>query len=238
MVKFQSDFFCLHVIMFSLNQAALLFIQLLLTYQVFAGTHPFDHRDVLVSRGDSVMFTCNISNANTTQISWTKGRFVFTYSILHNQTFSNFTSHRLRIDLNLPSKLNIFSVQHDDAGLYVCNVTGKRGLATTEWNLTVSEKPEEISQRWYFLYILTPAIGFLLCGFTPAVCLCRNQSIVVFSIHAHTCNWIASMWLHSSCLSLQKTQDQDTKPEPSPGPVSSSVRRRGGLPSTAGWHRQ
>ncbi|XP_044074072.1 uncharacterized protein LOC122886145 isoform X5 [Siniperca chuatsi] len=106
MVKFQSDFFCLHVIMFSLNQAALLFIQLLLTYQVFAvlGTHPFDHRDVLVSRGDSVMFTCNISNANTTQINWTK----------------------------------------------------------------------EISPSWYFLYMLTPAIGFLLCGFTPAVCLCRK----------------------------------------------------------------
>ncbi|XP_044074069.1 uncharacterized protein LOC122886145 isoform X2 [Siniperca chuatsi] len=176
MVKFQSDFFCLHVIMFSLNQAALLFIQLLLTYQVFAvlGTHPFDHRDVLVSRGDSVMFTCNISNANTTQINWTKGRSVFAYSILHNQTFSNFTSHRLRIDLNLPSKLNIFNAQHDDAGLYVCNVAGKRGLATTEWNLTVSEKPEEISPSWYFLYMLTPAIGFLLCGFTPAVCLCRK----------------------------------------------------------------
>ncbi|XP_044074071.1 uncharacterized protein LOC122886145 isoform X4 [Siniperca chuatsi] len=68
------------------------------------GTHPFDHRDVLVSRGDSVMFTCNISNANTTQINWTK----------------------------------------------------------------------EISPSWYFLYMLTPAIGFLLCGFTPAVCLCRK----------------------------------------------------------------
>ncbi|XP_038575765.1 uncharacterized protein LOC119903594 [Micropterus salmoides] len=161
--------------MFDLNQAALLSIQLLVTYQVFAGTDQVDHRDVLVFRGEPVMFTCNISNESATQITWTKGRSVFSYSIIRNMTFSNLTSHSLRIDQNSPLKLNIFNAQHEDAGLYTCNVTSRYGPKTTEWNLTVSEKREEISPSWYFLYILISIIGLLPCGLTSAVCLCRKH---------------------------------------------------------------
>ncbi|XP_038575768.1 uncharacterized protein LOC119903597 [Micropterus salmoides] len=172
MVTYQSVFLCLIVIMFSLNQAARISIQLLVMCQVFAGTQ-VDHRDVLVSRGESVMFTCNISKENSMQISWTKSRTLFVYTVVHNLTFSNLTSHRLRIDLNLPLNLNIFNAQHEDAGLYTCNVVGTDGPKTIEWNLTVSNKPEEINSSWYFLYILTP--GLFLCGFTSAVCLCRKH---------------------------------------------------------------
>ncbi|XP_038576019.1 uncharacterized protein LOC119903843 [Micropterus salmoides] len=164
--------------MFRLNQATLIFFQVLVTCQVFAGTgiHQVDYRDVLVSRGASIMFTCNTYNENATQITWTKGRTFFVYSVVHNLTFSNLTSHRLRIDLNLPSKLDIFNAQHDDAGLYTCHVVDTDGPKTIEWNLTVSNKPEDISpSRWYFLYILTSVIGLLLCGFTSAVCFCRKS---------------------------------------------------------------
>ncbi|XP_022596657.1 uncharacterized protein LOC111218572 isoform X2 [Seriola dumerili] len=108
--------------MFHLKQAALLSIQLLLICHVFAGHYPDEHRNILVSRGDPVMFTCN----------------------------------------------------HDDAGLYRCNVNGADGTSTATWNLTVSEKPEEIIDfhLWYLLYILTTVTGLLLCGITSAVCLC------------------------------------------------------------------
>ncbi|XP_049450749.1 uncharacterized protein LOC125900034 isoform X3 [Epinephelus fuscoguttatus] len=111
--------------------------------------------------------------ANITQINWTKGRSVFAHSVLLNQNFSNFTSHYI-IDLNLPSQLNISNVQHDDAGLYRCNLTAIKGQRAIEWNLTVSEKPEGTSLPWYFPYILTAVIGLLLCVFTSAVCLYRK----------------------------------------------------------------
>ncbi|GLD72646.1 uncharacterized protein AKAME5_002397100 [Lates japonicus] len=104
--------------MFHLNQAALLSIQLLVVSHVFAGTHSVDQRNILVFRGDYIMFTCNISMNNASQISWSKDRFLFSHALLNNLTFSNFTSHR---------------------------------------------------------FILTSVIGFLLCGITAAVCLCRKH---------------------------------------------------------------
>ncbi|XP_037644771.1 uncharacterized protein LOC119499687 isoform X2 [Sebastes umbrosus] len=160
MLKFESVSLCLIVIMFSRNQAALLSIHLLIMCQLSAEILAVEHK--LVSRGDSVIFTCNISRINVTQFSWTKGRSFFIYSYLLNQNFSNFTSHRVRIDVNLPSKLSISNIQYDDAGLYRCNVTDVKLIKTLEWNLTVSE-PQEISPSWSFLYILTAVIGFLLC---------------------------------------------------------------------------
>ncbi|XP_032386023.1 uncharacterized protein LOC116698295 [Etheostoma spectabile] len=155
-------------IMFSLNQAALLSFQVLIMCQVFA----VEHRNMLVSRGDPVILTCNISTTNATQITWTKGRFVFSYLVFLNMTFSNFTSHN--IDVNLPTKLNISSVQYDDTGLYKCDIFDKRGSWTIKWNLTVSREPEEISPLWSFLHILTAVTG-LLCVFTSAVCLYRKN---------------------------------------------------------------
>ncbi|XP_031697011.1 uncharacterized protein LOC116379213 [Anarrhichthys ocellatus] len=173
MLNFQSVFVSLMVIMFNLNQAALLSIQLLVMCQVFAEIDPVEHRDELVSRGDSVIFTCNISETNVTQIKWTRGRSVFVFSILLNNTFSNFTSHKITIDKSLPSKMNIANVQHDDAGTYRCFLNGIERTRAIEWNLNVTVEHEEISPLWYSLYI-TAAIGFLLCVITTAVCLYRK----------------------------------------------------------------
>ena len=100
------------------------------------------HRDILVSRGESVTLTCNTSEENITQISWTKDRFSFVHSIQLNQTFSNLTSNRLTIDRNLPLKLNVSNAQHEDTGLYTCIVTSVRGERIIKWNMTVSEAPE------------------------------------------------------------------------------------------------
>ncbi|XP_051260723.1 uncharacterized protein LOC127366059 isoform X1 [Dicentrarchus labrax] len=162
--------------MFSLK-AVLLSIQLSVMCQVFAGVVENRCLDKLVFRGDSIMFTCNTSMANITQIRWTKGISVFIYSVINNKTFSNSTSHRLRIDSNSSTKLHVINAQCDDEGLYICDVISTDGLSSVVWNLTVSEvseKPEEVSSSWYFLYILTSVIGSLLCGFTSAFCLCRK----------------------------------------------------------------
>ncbi|XP_026231621.1 uncharacterized protein LOC113172807 [Anabas testudineus] len=160
--------------MFCLNQAALLSVQLLLIVHVHAGKGPDDHRNTLASRGDSVMLTCNISINNEIQINWNKDRFYFTYLFSTNQNVSNLTSDRFRIDVNLTTTLNIFNVQHEDAGLYTCTVTDIDGVKTITWNLTVSESSKGIRPSWYVLYIITPVIGFILCGFMLAVYICRK----------------------------------------------------------------
>ncbi|XP_034741397.1 uncharacterized protein LOC117952900 isoform X2 [Etheostoma cragini] len=165
-------------IMFSLNQAALLSFQVVIICQVFAEilSDTAEYRNMLLSRGDSVILTCNIHTRNATQIHWTKGSSVFSYLVLTNKTVSNFTSHK--IDVNLPTKLNISNVQHDDTGLYKCVITCKRGSWTVKWNLTVSRESEEISQLWSFPHILTAVTG-LLCVFTSAICLygkCRTKT--------------------------------------------------------------
>ncbi|XP_078118185.1 uncharacterized protein LOC144525337 [Sander vitreus] len=162
------------VIMFHQDQAALLSIQLYVMGQVFAEilSDTFEHRNMLVSIGDPVILTCNKSKTNATQITWTKGSSFFSHQVFHNKTVSNFTSHK--IDVNLPSKLNISNVQHDDAGLYRCIIIDQKGTWTIKWNLTVSGEPEEISP-WSFLHILTTVTGFVLCVFTLAVCLYRKS---------------------------------------------------------------
>ena len=101
-----------------------------------------------MTRGDSIIFTCNISEANVTQINWSTGRSIFAHSFLHNQTFSNFTSHRLSVDVSLPSKLSISDVQHDHAGLYRCDLSDTVGAKTIEWTLTVSEPEGKQSTIW------------------------------------------------------------------------------------------
>ncbi|XP_008399420.1 uncharacterized protein LOC103459550 [Poecilia reticulata] len=171
---FQLVFHCLMVIMFSLKQAALLFSQLLQTTYVFAATATAGHYDVLVSRGDSVLLTCNISNKNATLINWTKDRWVFMYSFSSNQTFSNFSSHRLRIDTNIPSTLGIDNAQHDDAGLYTCHITQKKGLHNMSWNVTVPENQNGASSPQYIIFTLPSAFGLFLCCSALTVCLCRK----------------------------------------------------------------
>ncbi|XP_039455504.1 uncharacterized protein LOC116316149 isoform X1 [Oreochromis aureus] len=163
------------IMMFTINQAALLFVQLLVVWHVFAAIEiaKDDHRTVLVSRGDSVTLTCNISKTNATLITWTNNRSVFQYSIELNRTYSNFSLHRLKINHEFPTKLIIFSGQPEDEGLYTCSITKRRGVNSITWSLTVSENPEEPTSSKYFLYILPPAIGFLLCCITLAVFLYR-----------------------------------------------------------------
>ncbi|XP_030614836.1 uncharacterized protein LOC115801220 [Archocentrus centrarchus] len=163
------------VVMFRLHQAALLFTQLLVMRIIFAGPAKEDHKVMLVSRGDSVMLTCNTSTKNASVISWTKGRSVFKYSISLNRTSSNFPFHRLKINHELPSKLIIFSAQPEDEGLYRCNITHRKGINSITWNLTVSEILKENISLKDFLYILPPAIGFLLWGIMAAVLLCSKN---------------------------------------------------------------
>ncbi|XP_039463721.1 uncharacterized protein LOC120437062 isoform X2 [Oreochromis aureus] len=130
--------------MFKLNQAALLFIELLVMCHVFEVMLQNENRAMMVPRGDSVTLTCNISKTNATQISWTNGRSVFQYS---NRTYSNFSLHRLKINHELPTKLIIFSAQPEDEGIYACTITGQSGVNSITWNLTVSESPKAV-----FLY--------------------------------------------------------------------------------------
>ncbi|XP_054888126.1 uncharacterized protein LOC129361349 [Poeciliopsis prolifica] len=162
------------VIMFSMKQAALLFIQLSQTTYVFAAPATADHYDVSVSRGDPVVLTCYISNENTTVLKWTKDRWYFVHSISNNRTFSNFSSHRLRIDTNKPSTLSIDNTHHDDAGVYSCNITGSKGLYNMSWTVTVLENQNGTSPSQYIMVALLPAFGFLLCCSALTVCLCRK----------------------------------------------------------------
>ncbi|PWA31236.1 hypothetical protein CCH79_00002680 [Gambusia affinis] len=130
------------VTMFSLRQASLLFIQLLKMQNVFevSATQMEVHKYMSVSSGDPVMFICNISENATTLIKWNNGRSHFAYSTALNRTFSNFSSERVKIDSNIPSKLSIFKAQDDDSGLYTCSVTDGGGFRNMAWNLVVSNK--------------------------------------------------------------------------------------------------
>ncbi|XP_023192244.1 uncharacterized protein LOC111609234 isoform X2 [Xiphophorus maculatus] len=166
------------VIMFSVKQAALLFIQLLQTTDVFAVTAIADHYDVSVSRGSSVMLTCNISEENATMIKWTKDSWYFVYSSYSNQTFSNFSSDRLRIDTNIPSTLSIDNAQHnDDAGLYSCNINGNKGFNYMTWTVTVLGNQNGTSSSQYIIFILPSAFGLILFCSALTVCLCRESRI-------------------------------------------------------------
>lgn len=100
-----------------------------------------EQRNISVYRGESVTFTCNVSKTKVSQMRWTKGGSSFVFVSL-NQTFSNFTSHRLTIDTNFPSKMNISNVQPDDAGIYRCTLYEEKRTRSVEWNLTVSEEHE------------------------------------------------------------------------------------------------
>ncbi|KAK2839897.1 hypothetical protein Q5P01_013637 [Channa striata] len=179
------------VTMFRREQVALLSIQLLVMCHIHAEVALDDHRNKYVSTGETITLTCNITDNSPTQIHWSKGNFVFAYSPSYNLTFSSFTSKRLEINPDLPSTLQISNAQHKDAGLYICRVTGSRGINTITWNLTVSENRREGSiQPPYFLYILIPVIGFLLCIFISSRTLDedppnQNNSSTLSYVHVH-----------------------------------------------------
>lgn len=72
--------------------------------------------------------TCNISNINAKQISWSNSRSAFQYSVVLNHTSSNFSFYKLKINHELPSEIIIFSAQPEDEGLYTCIISGLDGL--------------------------------------------------------------------------------------------------------------
>ncbi|XP_041858494.1 protein sidekick-2-like [Melanotaenia boesemani] len=123
--------------MISLNPAVFIFIQLI--WPAFAGTIASDHQNVSVSEGDSVVFNCNTSEKHTKHITWTKGIFMFSWSVQLQQNFSNF-SDRVTMDSVNKSKLKIVSAQLNDSGLYTCEITDNRGINSITWNLTVFKK--------------------------------------------------------------------------------------------------
>ncbi|KAM3608487.1 uncharacterized protein V6R79_026329 [Siganus canaliculatus] len=175
--KFTYVFLCLMVTMSCLNRAALLSVQLVAVCQVFAGTLDVDQRSEVVFRGESVTLMCNASLENMMQINWNIGRDVFVYSM--GKKTPNLLSHRMRINSDSPSRLDILDAQPDDTGLYTCTVTYEIGIPRiTEWNLTVSEKPAEIPASscpdCIGVYMPVVVIGCLLCGFASAVCLFRK----------------------------------------------------------------
>ncbi|XP_039455522.1 myosin light chain kinase, smooth muscle-like isoform X2 [Oreochromis aureus] len=154
-----------------------------------------DDRAMLAFRGDSVMLTCNISEKNATLITWTNSRSVFHYSIVLNRTHSNFSFHRHKINHEFPTKLIIFSAQPEDEGLYTCKITDRSGLYSITWNLTVSENREESTSSNYFLHILPPAIGFLLCCITLAVFLYRSCTRTLKN-SSHDIRTLSFVWYH------------------------------------------
>ncbi|XP_043986927.1 myelin protein zero-like protein 2 isoform X2 [Gambusia affinis] len=165
------------VTMFSLRQASLLFIQLLKMQNVFevSATQMEVHKYMSVSSGDPVMFICNISENATTLVKWNYGRSYFAYSTALNRTFSNFSSERVKIDSNIPSKLSIFKAQHDDSGLYTCSVTDGGGFRNMAWNLVVSNKQGVYFSRYTF-FILSFGTGLFICCIMLVVCLCKRNT--------------------------------------------------------------
>ncbi|KAG7503597.1 hypothetical protein JOB18_041624 [Solea senegalensis] len=205
---------CVVVVMFHRNQAALLSIQLLAVCHVRAVSD--NHVQVQVVRGDPVIFNCNISAGNLTQITWTKGKFLFAHRILVNSTFSNFTYQNVAIDPCCLSNLTILNAQHEDTGLYKCVMTYKHGITTTTWNLTVLEKHKENTlplQLWILIFILAHVIGLLLCGITATVtCYGRSKCLATtskkkldFDSRTHSC---AQFHVQSGGESLEVTTPQ------------------------------
>ncbi|XP_041858501.1 interleukin-1 receptor-like 2 [Melanotaenia boesemani] len=157
--------------MISLNPAVFIFIQLIWPAFAASGTMTPDHQNVSVSEGDLVVFNCNTSEKHTMLITWTKGRFLFSWAVQLQQHFSNF-SDRVTIDSVNKPKLKIVSAQLDDSGLYTCEISDNQGFNTITWNLTVFKKETSLLSNVVFIPPL--AAGFLLCCFTAVICLCRK----------------------------------------------------------------
>ncbi|XP_029980095.1 uncharacterized protein LOC115411935 isoform X2 [Sphaeramia orbicularis] len=178
MVKFQSISFFLMVLTFRMNRAFLLLIHLL-SFNIFADSS--DVSNVQVFRGQSITFSCNKSTGKLFQVDWNNSRYMYAHDTERNDTTSNFTHHRFNIDTNFSnSTLTIIKAEDEDAGLYSCTLSGKRGTEVFTWNLTVTENPKgkELSGSWH-LYILPPLSGLLLLGFSLFICLClelKNRS--------------------------------------------------------------
>ncbi|XP_029967513.1 vascular endothelial growth factor receptor 3-like [Salarias fasciatus] len=155
--------------MFSSNQAALLFFQLLGMHRVFgADVSVQQRRTVEVFRGEPVELNCNLSTTNRKQFCWMKDK-VLIFTIHKNETVYNLSSPRQIIHQDSFTRLSILNAQAEDEGQYSCSVSWQRGLYSIEWNVTVAEE-----DSWEFLIILTA--GFLLCCIILIVCIYRMKT--------------------------------------------------------------
>ncbi|XP_055009843.1 uncharacterized protein LOC129408950 isoform X1 [Boleophthalmus pectinirostris] len=126
---------------------------------------------IMASRGDRVNLTCSTPNIRITQVNWSRGKYHYAFN--DNKTSSNF-SDTFVIDPKFPPSLSILDFQQNDTGIYKCVVTNKKGLETTIWNVTLTEKDQTkgvsvILLSGIFIYISTMG-GLLICS--SAVCLC------------------------------------------------------------------
>ncbi|XP_055009848.1 uncharacterized protein LOC129408950 isoform X2 [Boleophthalmus pectinirostris] len=125
---------------------------------------------IMASRGDRVNLTCSTPNIRITQVNWSRGKYHYAFN--DNKTSSNF-SDTFVIDPKFPPSLSILDFQQNDTGIYKCVVTNKKGLETTIWNVTLTEKDQTkgvsvILLSGIFIYISTMG-GLLICS--SAVCL-------------------------------------------------------------------
>ncbi|XP_020568874.1 uncharacterized protein LOC105356839 [Oryzias latipes] len=164
------------VIMFWRNTAVLLLIQMFQAQRVFAAAPLPEHRSMKVSRGVSVNLTCNVSLENPAEIKWTKDNLSFHHSFTLNATVSNFSSSKIRIETDLPTKLMILNVQDEDEGLYSCSLTDSKGFKEITWNLTneVKEGEEDTTLKYKILFSALPAVALFLCCIVSTVCLWRK----------------------------------------------------------------
>lgn len=155
--------------MVHLLQAALLFIQLLFMWEVFAGTVQMfvyavcihlhfmsvfltgcfllleaeSPRNITVCRGEPVTLNCSTTAENITQINWKTDTLFFAYDYISKVNYSNFTSDRVQIniDSNSSSTLKLLNAQSDDAGNYSCTITSIHGNNVIVWTLSECKNP-------------------------------------------------------------------------------------------------
>ncbi|XP_036065700.1 uncharacterized protein LOC118597954 isoform X2 [Oryzias melastigma] len=178
------------VIMFWRNTAVLILITLIQPQMISAAPSLTEHRSLEVSRGDSVTLSCNMSVKEAFEIKWIKGNLSFLHSVVLNATVSNFSSSKISIETDLPTKINILNFQVEDEGFYNCTVTDRKGHNTIIWNLTLFETDIPKSSEYLILFSALPGAVLFLCCIVSAVWICRlsfstvsTQSVCLYAKH-------------------------------------------------------
>lgn len=152
-------------------------------------------------RGETVTLNCNATIQNISLINWKKDKFVFAYRTSDPVNVSTLTSDKLQIyiDSNSVWTVKLLNAQPDDAGRYVCDVTGDGGVRTIVWSLQVSEEPPG-RQRWRqsrssiqrSRWRFSPfTCGFVQKSFQRGL-LCISSHVFLFSC------CVSSLWLSAS----------------------------------------
>ncbi|KAL4601671.1 hypothetical protein GN956_G25670 [Arapaima gigas] len=140
------------------------------------------HVNLSVSLEQKVELFCNVSLNNTTQLTWRKdGRVIFSFTKQTKETFKNFTSDRMRIDLEDPTTLWISAVQMSDVGIYLCSSNTLWGSRKMKWTLnikgagSVSHSEGNIKEIWYSVPPITAGMCVTV-GICCVLLLCRRCS--------------------------------------------------------------